>query len=65
MKKARKFDPDELAAQVTVLSEIVRFAPDSFEEKSDAVVSFLLETLKVPTLDSEVSNPIKGPQTTC
>ncbi|KAH8116096.1 armadillo-type protein [Phellopilus nigrolimitatus] len=44
-----KADSDILVAHIAVLVEIVRFAPDAFEHKSDVIVAFLLkETLLRP-----------------
>ncbi|KAL5521605.1 PDS5 [Sanghuangporus sanghuang] len=47
-----KADPDKLAAHIAVLVEMIRFAPDAFEQRSETIVEFLLkEVLMRPCLD--------------
>ncbi|THH06894.1 hypothetical protein EW145_g3765 [Phellinidium pouzarii] len=49
-----KVDSETLVARIAVLVEMVRFAPDAFEQKSDVIIAFLLkETLLQPSMTDE------------
>lgn len=54
-KDAPECDPGILAARLAALKEIVRFAPDAFELKSDVITQFLVKEVLMRSSSDEVS----------